>query len=275
MKKILGLFYVSDNQNKPRYVKIVNVTLVLIVVAALLVLSYRQTIMLNLVAGQSVWDKFSTNMDKLYQYRSTIIRGFRLTILISIASLFMSLLFGIIAALSIRSKFQPIHYASKVYIEIVRGTPLLVQIIAIYYFIGVLFKLNDKFLAGVIILSLFEGAYISEIIRAGIESIPRVQIETARSLCLNTRQKYIYIILPQVVKRVLPPLTGQFASLVKDSSLLSIIALGEFTLSVQNVTALNYNYTEGYILLGVGYLILTFTISRISKHLERRYLYEA
>lgn len=275
MKKILGLFYVKDNQNKPLYIKAINVTLVLTIVITLLIVSYRQTIMLNLASGQSVLDKFMANMDKLYQYRSTILKGFKLTMTISIASLFMSLLFGIIAALSLRSKIQPLHYASKVYIEIVRGTPLLVQIIAIYYFIGVLFKLNDKFLAGVIILSLFEGAYISEIIRAGIESIPRVQIETARSLCLNTRQKYIYIILPQVVRRVIPPLTGQFASLVKDSSLLSIIALGEFTLSVQNVTALNYNYTEGYILLGVGYLLLTFTISRISKQLEKRYLYDA
>ncbi len=275
MKKLLTIFYIKDNNNKPRYIKVINVSIVLLLVAMLLIISYKQTIMLNLASDQSVLDKFMLNMNKLYQYRTTIFKGFRLTILISIASLFMSLLFGIVAALSIRSKLQPIHYASKVYIEIVRGTPLLVQIIAIYYFIGVLFNLNNKFLAGVIILSLFEGAYISEIIRAGIESIPRVQIETARSLCLNTRQKYIYIILPQVVKRVLPPLTGQFASLVKDSSLLSIIALGEFTLSVQNVTALNYNYTEGYILLGVGYLLLTFTISRLSKWLEKRYLYDA
>ena len=150
----------------------------------------------------------------------------------------------------------------------------MVQIIAVYYFVGTLFELNDKFAAGVLILSIFEGAYISEIIRAGVESISNTQIETARSLSLTKVQTYIYIIFPQVIRRILPPLAGQFVSLVKDSSLLSIIALAEFTQVVQNITSLNFNYTEGYILLGAGYLILTFPISILSKYLERKFKYE-
>ncbi len=275
MKRLLGLFYIKNNCKKPLYVMLINIIMVLSVFIILLIFSYRQTVILNLAEGQSVLDKFIQNVSKLYDYRVIILDGFLFTILISIASFFGSLLFGILASLALRSKIQILHYISRVYIEIVRGTPLLVQIIAVYYFVGVLFQLNNKFLAGVIILSLFEGAYISEIIRAGIEGIPSVQIETSRSLCLTVRQRYIYIILPQVVSRVLPPLAGQFVSLVKDSSLLSIIALNEFTLVVQNVTALNYNYTEGYILLGIGYFVLTFAISRLSKYLENRFLYDS
>ncbi len=80
--------------------------------------------------------------------------------------------------------------------------------------------------------------------------------------------------IPQLIKRILPPLAGQFVSLIKDSSLLSIIALNDFTLSVQNVTSLNYNYTEGYILLGLGYFMLTFIVSRFTKYLENRFLYD-
>ena len=214
-------------------------------------------------------------MEKIYQYRETVKKGFTLTILISLWSLVFSLLFGFLGAVFQRSKIQVLHYIGKMYVELVRGTPLLVQIIAVYYFVGTLFELNDKFVAGVLILSIFEGAYISEIIRAGVESIPNTQIETARSLSLTKIQTYIYIIFPQVIKRILPPLAGQFVSLVKDSSLLSIIALAEFTQVVQNITSLNFNYTEGYILLGIGYLILTSPISILSKYLERKFKYES
>ena len=120
---------------------------------------------------------------------------------------------------------------------------------------------------------LFRSAYVSEIIRAGIESINKTQIETARSLAFTKVQTYRYVILPQVVKRVMPPLAGQFASLIKDSSLLSIIAVNEFTKNVQEVDSLTFSPIENYCILAVGYLILTYPISHLSKYLERRFNY--
>ena len=274
MKKFIKIFYSDNNANKPFYVKAINSIIVIIIFILVLSLSYIYTVTPNLVEGETVIGKLSENLYKIYEYKNTIIAGFILTISISLAALFGSVFLGFLGALSQLSKIQIFHYIGKFYVEIIRGTPLLVQIITIYYFIGVLFQLNNKFIAGVLILSIFEGAYISEIIRAGIQSISKTQIETARSLSFTTRQTYFYIIFPQVIRRTLPPLAGQFVSLIKDSSLLSIIALSEFTLSVQNTTAINFNFTEGYIVLGVGYLILTFFISLLSKYLEARFLYE-
>lgn len=274
MKKIIKIFYSDNDSNKPFYVKFINSVAVIIIFILVLSFSYIYTVTPNLSEGETVIQKLSENLYKIYDYRSSIISGFILTIYISLASLLGSVLLGLLGALSQLSKIQIFHYIGKIYVEIIRGTPLLVQIITMYYFIGVLFSLNNKFVAGVLILSIFEGAYISEIIRAGIESISKTQIETARSLSFTINQIYLYIIFPQVIRRTLPPLAGQFVSLIKDSSLLSIIALSEFTLSVQNTTSINFNFTEGYIVLGIGYLILTFFISLLSKYLETRFLYE-
>ncbi len=274
MKKIIDIFYTKNDASKPLYVSAINYLIVIILFTLMLIFSYNHIMALNILEDETVIGRFLENIYKLYEYKNSIISGFMLTIYISLAALLGSLLLGLLGAMSQISKIQILHYIGKFYVDIVRGTPLLVQIIAIYYFIGVFFQLNNKFIAGVLILSIFEGAYISEIIRSGIESISKTQLETARSLSFTVRQTYIYIIFPQVIRRILPPLSGQFVSLIKDSSLLSIIALSEFTLSVQNVAAINFNFTEGYILLGLGYLILTFFISRLSKYLEARFLYD-
>jgi polar amino acid transport system permease protein len=126
---------------------------------------------------------------------------------------------------------------------------------------------------GVLILSLFAGAYVAEIIRGGLESIPSAQLETARSLCFTRGQTYRYIIIPQLSRIVLPPLTGQFASLVKDSSLLSFIAVNEFTKVVMEADSLNFATFENYILLAVGYMLITLPISWLTKRLERKMYY--
>jgi polar amino acid transport system permease protein len=126
---------------------------------------------------------------------------------------------------------------------------------------------------GILILSTFSGAYVSEIIRAGLESIPSAQMESAKSLCFTRLQTYRYIIVPQVSRVVLPPLTGQFASLIKDSSILSLIAVNEFTKNVQEVDSITFTPFENYILLAVGYLVLTIPISLLTRRLERKMAY--
>jgi polar amino acid transport system permease protein len=123
-------------------------------------------------------------------------------------------------------------------------------------------------------MSLFAGAYIAEIIRSGVESIGNTQRETARSIGLTKGQTYRHIIFPQVITRVLPPLAGQFASLIKDSSLLSIIAIKEFTLAAREINANTFSTLESYIPLALGYLILTIPISMLTKKLEARFFYE-
>ena len=127
-----------------------------------------------------------------------------------------------------------------------------------------------SFIIQVVILAIFSGAYVCEIIRAAIESIEKEQFETSFSLGMSNYQMYRYIIFPQAFKRMLPALTGQFASIIKDSSLLSIIAISEFTMNAQEVDSITYSTLESYIPLAIGYLILTYPISYYTKSLEKR-----
>jgi len=206
-----------------------------------------------------------------YQYK--FITGFLVTLAISFFSLIGSLLLGILAAMGRRSKILFFHYLSSFYIEIIRGTPLLVQILVFFYIIGTAYRLNNRYIMGVLILSLFAGSYVAEIIRGGLESIPSAQLETARSLCFTRGQTYRYVVIPQLSRIVLPPLTGQFASLVKDSSLLSFIAVNEFTKNVMEADSLNFATFENYFLLAVGYMLITLPISWLTKRLERKMYY--
>jgi polar amino acid transport system permease protein len=210
---------------------------------------------------------------RLWEYRFKFGYGFLITILLSSAALIGSLLLGILAALGRRSKQLFLHYLATFYIEGIRGTPLLVQTIFFFYFIGTAYRLENRYLMGILILSVFSGAYVSEIIRAGLESIPSAQLETARSLCFSRSQTYRYVIIPQLSRIVLPPLTGQFASLIKDSSILSFIAVNEFAKNVLEVDSLTFTTFENYILLAIGYLALTLPISLLTKRLERKMAY--
>jgi len=226
------------------------------------------TLVLNSVSYQ--W-----NFDAVWGYREKFIMGWFMTIGLAVASLLLSTLFGLLTALAKRSAWMPLRSSAIVYTELTRSTPLLVQILLLYYGVANTIGLENRFIAGVIILSLFAGAYISEIFRAGIEGIPETQLESARSLGFTPWQTYRFVILPQAIRQVLPPLTGQFICLVKDSSLLSIIGLGEFTLAAREVNSFTYSTLESYLPLAVGYVILTLPLSILTHHLERRMRYAA
>lgn len=217
--------------------------------------------------------QYGWNWSAVWQYRQKFLQGWTTTLLISIAALGLSLLISIFFALARRSSLLVLRYLAMLYIEGVRGTPLLVQILVFFYVVADAFGINNRYLVGILTLAFFAGAYLSEIIRAGIESIGESQLESARAIGLTTFQTYRFVILPQVVRRILPPLAGQFASLVKDSSLLSIIAVSEFTLNAQEVNAYTFSTLESYLPLAVGYLLLTLPISLFSRHLEQKFRY--
>ncbi|MFR2849343.1 MAG: ABC transporter permease subunit [Hungatella hathewayi] len=129
-------------------------------------------------------------------------------------------------------------------------------------------------MAGALILSIFEGAYIAEIIRGSLLSIEDSQLEAAKAVGFTGSQTVRYVLLPQLIARTLPALTGQFASIIKDSSLLSMIAVIELTQTVREISATNFKLFECYLALGLLYLCLTLPISFISSKLERRFQYE-
>jgi polar amino acid transport system permease protein len=214
---------------------------------------------------------YGWNWEAVWQYRQKLLQGWLMTVAISAAALLASLVIGLLAALARRSAFLPLRYSAVLYVEAVRGTPLLVQILILFYVVANAFGLGNRYLVGVLALSLFAGAYLAEMIRSGIESVRDSQLESARAIGLTRGQTYRYVIFPQVVRQLIPPLTGQFASIIKDSSLLSIIAVSEFTLNAQEVNAFTYSTLESYLPLAIGYLVLTLPVSLFSQALERRY----
>ncbi len=210
----------------------------------------------------------------LWQYRQRLLWGFMNTIALSAGSLALSLVLGFLSAFGQKSRFLPLSYFCKTYVQLIRGTPLLVQIYFFYYIIGTAWGVDNRYLAGILILSLFEGAYISEIIRGGLESIDRRNFEIARSVGFTRVKTFRLVTLPILLSRTLPSLAGQFASIIKDSSLLSVVAIIELTQTTQEISADNFRMFENYIFVGLLYFILTFSVSLFSKWLERRLRHE-
>ena len=169
---------------------------------------------------------------------------------------------------------MPLRYVNRIYVDLVRGTPLLVQILILYYVTANFLRIEDRNVCGVLILSFSYGAYISEVIRAGIESVGKSQLESAKAIGLTTVQTYRHVIFPQALRQMMPPLAGQLVSLIKDSSLLSIVAVGEFAKNAQDTSNITYSSFECYIPLAVGYLILTLPISFLTRHLEQSSRFE-
>lgn len=210
------------------------------------------------------------NFDFVAQYGQRLWSGFLMTVEMSALSLVISMAIGIPVALGEGSRILPIRYLCDLYVKIIRGTPLLVQIYLFYYIIGTAWGVSNKFAAGAIILSVFAGAYIAEIIRGSLLSIDKDQLDAARAVGFTRMQTVRHVILPQLVARTLPALTGQFASIVKDSSLMSVISVIELTQTIREITATNYNLFGGYLFLGALYLCLTLPIMFVSRYFEKK-----
>ncbi len=199
-----------------------------------------------------------------------LVLGTWTTLWISAVSGVLGLFLGLITGLARVSKNYTCSGLAAIYIEFIRGTPLLVQIFIAYFFVGTVFNLSRN-VAGVGALALFAGAYVAEIVRAGIQSIPRGQMEAARSLGMTVPQAMLDIILPQALKRILPPLSGQFISLIKDSSLVSVIAITDLTKSGREIITSTFATFEIWLVVAAMYLILTSVLSQLVFYMERRF----
>ena len=195
--------------------------------------------------------------------------GLWITLKISALALVFAVALGLVAGLGRVSANPAAFNLATTYVEIVRGTPLLVQIFIFYFFIGTVLELS-AFTAGVAALAVFTGAYVAEIVRAGIEAVPRGQMEAARSLGMTYAQAMRWVILPQALRRTLPPLAGQFINLVKDSSLVSIIAITDLTKAGREIVSSTFAPFEVWFTVALMYLALTGTLSLLVRRLERR-----
>lgn len=198
-----------------------------------------------------------------------LLKGALLTIIFSALSEFFGICVGFITAIVRTSKIKVLNQLAIVYVDLFRGTPLLIQIIFVYYALPYVGINLPATIAGVVALSANSGAYVTEIFRAGIESIDKGQIEASRSLGMSYAKTMRYIIFPQTFKRVLPPLTNEFVALIKDSSLLSVIAISELLRTAKEMMTWKMN-PSSLTAAAILYLIITIPLTRFTSQMEKK-----
>lgn len=213
--------------------------------------------------------RFIYTMDESGLHLGPLLQGLKVTLQISAVSLILASFVGLVTALLRLSNSLVARSVARLYLEVSRNTPLLIQIFFIYFVMGPILGL-DRFFSAVLALSLFEGAYVSEIIRSGIISIHRGQWEASSSLGLNRWYTYRLIILPQALRRILPPLTNQAISLIKDSSLVSVIAIYDLTMQAQALISETFLTFELWSVVALLYLVITSILSYGVSLMENR-----
>ncbi len=196
-------------------------------------------------------------------------QGALVTIGVSVPGALLGVVVGLILIAGQRAPFAPVRWTSSIYISFIRGTPLLVQIFFIYYALPGLMGFNiPALLAGILALCLNSGAFVTEIIRAGLSSIPEGQWGAAKSLGLSRYRMWRYIIMPQLFYRILPPLTNEFTMVVKATPLLSVITVVEITRTAQHVMNDTYRPVEAFLVAAAFYFVMLFVLSRITSRIE-------
>ena len=201
-----------------------------------------------------------------------LLAGAGVTIEITAIAVGRGFIFGLITSVCRLSGVKVLQVIAVCYVNIIRGTPMLVQIFLIYFALPmVIGERINPFVAAVAACSINSGAYVSEIFRAGIQSVDKGQMEAGRSLGLSWMQTMRYVILPQAFKHVIPPLGNEFISMTKETSLVSVIGFEELTRRGQLIIAKTYGSFEIWLTVAAIYLVMTLTIARLVSYLERRF----
>jgi arginine/lysine/histidine transport system permease protein len=204
------------------------------------------------------------------------IDGIRLTLLISLISVFIGVVLGSIICFMKMSKFEifkinPLKLLATIYVEIIRGTPMILQIMIAFVAFDELLGVNVQPLtAGIIAVSLNSAAYVSEIIRGGIDAVDNGQLEAARSLGMNKAKAMRLIILPQAIRNILPAIGNEFVTVIKESSMASVIGVGELMYASKVVRGATFKGFEPLIVAAAFYFVITFALGRTLNYVERR-----
>lgn len=198
--------------------------------------------------------------------------GILVTFQVTVFSIICSIPIGLITGLGRLSRNRGINLVASTYVEVVRGIPLLVQLFYIYYALGRFLKVPDM-LAAIIALSVCYGAYMGEVFRAGIEAIPKGQTEAARSLGFNRVETMFLVVLPQAWRTILPPVGNEFIAMLKDTSLVSIIAVADILRRGREFASESFQYFETYTMIALVYLLITLLLSKGVSIMEARLNY--
>ncbi len=209
-----------------------------------------------------------------------LLEGLKVTLEISLISIAIGMVIGLISCLMGLSKIKILNAISAVYVWIIRGTPMIVQAFIVYYGIPIIVQqfnpafIISEFLAGTITLSLNAGAYLSEIFRSGIQAVDKGQVEASRSLGIPSGKTMFKVVLPQAFKITIPSIVNQFIITIKDTSILSVISLAELCNQAKQYSASTYRFFEVYILVGLCYLAIISLLMILSKFVEKKISYD-
>jgi polar amino acid transport system permease protein len=214
--------------------------------------------------------QFDLDFSIPWRYRGLYFEGLGRTIAATALAFAVGMVLGVGVALLRLSRRLPVRHLGDLYVELVRGTPFVVQVWIAYFGVATLLRVDNKFLVGTLALGVFAAAYMGEIFRGGIESVDRGQVEAARSLGLSRMQALRHVVFPQAFKRMIPPLTGELIALTKESSLLYLIGIVELMAVAKQVGADTYRNFEAFLVVAAMYLTLTVPLSLLARRLERR-----
>src|SRR5215212_1953490 len=209
-------------------------------------------------------------LHELWVARYVLLGGLKMTILISAASILLGSLLGLITGVSLAYAPRPLAWLTRGYVDVVRGTPVLVLVLASFYVLAIVGIHFTAIQSGIFALSIFCGAHVGEIVRGALQAIPKTQIEAGRSIGLTFPRILAYVLLPQAMRQILPVWINTGAELVKASTLLSVIGVGELLLKTQEIVGRNFMTLDFYLFAGLLYLLVNLGIEQAGKAVERR-----
>lgn len=217
-------------------------------------------------------------LDLFSKYSSHFWGGAWMALVLSLITVVCSTIFGTICALGKMSRIKPLKWLISAYIEIFRSTPLMVQVMVIYFGAAAFgIKVNvpfmkdfNSFFWGLLVLILNSSAYVAEIVRSGIGAVDSGQIEAARSLGMSHGLTLKMVILPQALRNILPALMNEFVSIIKETSIVSLVGISELMFCAKDVIAISYRTLEPYIITAIIYFIMVFPLSKLVGYIERR-----
>lgn len=214
------------------------------------------------------------------EYRGLFLNGILTTLLLSMLTVSLGTILGTFTALARLSRWKPISWLATAYIEIFRATPLMVQVMIIYFgaaAFGLKVKLFSSIISdfncyfwGILCLTLNSGAYVAEIVRSGINAVETGQEEAARSLGMSRWLSMRLVILPQALRNILPALMNEFVAIIKETSIVSLVGISEIMFRAKDVIAISYRTLEPYMIAGIAYFLIVFPLSKLVLRLERR-----
>ncbi|MHA7881881.1 amino acid ABC transporter permease [Nitratireductor rhodophyticola] len=215
-------------------------------------------------------NEFSAFLDQVWLARFVLLRGLGLTVSISLLAIALGSVLGVLVGLALTYGNRPLRFVVRAYTDFIRGTPVLVLVLASFYILSTIGIELNAFQAGVFALAVFCSSHVGEIVRGALQAIPPGQTEAAKAIGLTFRQTFTSVLWPQALRQMLPTWVNTAAEMVKASTLLSVIGVAELLLRTQEIISRNFMSLEFYFLAGLLYFAINYAIERFGKYVERK-----